>query len=87
MTDEPVVGRDILPFVRPEQESTDLSDAGLALAGWEITIVPAESGITDDEYDAACAALDEYDVEGQIDGVLSDIRKAPALRKFRVVFD
>lgn len=69
----------ILPF---PQKPTDLSDGGLALACIVVAIVPKEGGFSDDEYNEALAALEDYTTLDTIDGVVADVMKDPRMRNF-----
>lgn len=59
----------------------DLGESGIPLAGWTIRIVPNDADVTDSEYDAGLAAIEDWCGIGR---ALRILRDDPRMRRFTI---
>jgi len=65
----------------------ELGESQIPLAGWTIQIVPKDLHVTDSEYDAGLAALEDYGLERGFERLLASVMDDPRMGRFTVTME
>ena len=67
--------------------SPELGESAIPLAGWTIRIVPKDLEVTDSEYEAGLAAIEDYGLERGFERILAAVMDDERMRGFTVTME